>query len=131
MSFGSPVSDFLPSSHAALRLKHRETAPASGEALPATPSNADDNAEAASDDESDVENEKGVLDLLADIQAAGEAIGPIGEKIGKDTEAIATRTLKLTPRASRKLLVPALGQSPPLRLSLVPSHPIWKVTLRP
>jgi len=88
VSFGSPVSDFLSNSHAALRLKHRESAPASGEAVSTTPSEADDNADAASDDESDAEHGKGVLDLLVDIQSAGEAIGPIGEKITKDTEAI-------------------------------------------
>ncbi len=86
VSFGSPVSDFLPNSHAALRLQRRETSPASTEAPPAR--SATDRDGVASDDDSDAEDEKGFLDLLTDMQLAGEAIGPITEAIGRDTEAI-------------------------------------------
>jgi hypothetical protein len=86
VSFGSPVSDFLPNSNAALRLQRRETSPASSEAGQSD-AGVENNADTVSDADIDTD-EKGVLDLLGDMQSAGEAIGEIGEKISGDTAVI-------------------------------------------
>ena len=91
VTFGSPVSDFLPGGQAAQRLKNREAAPASAEAEPSrselgAPTTTDE-----SEDDEHPEETKGMLDLMADMVTASEATVSIGERIGNETEAIGTK----------------------------------------
>ncbi len=90
VTFGSPVSDFLPGGQAAQRLKNREAAPASAETEPSG-SEAEAPATADESEDDDHPETKGMLDLIADMMAASEATMSIGERISSETEAITTK----------------------------------------
>jgi hypothetical protein len=84
VSFGSPVSDFLPDGQAARRLARRETKSASAEKA-GDEDSGDDDGEPEGDRPDD---DKGVLDLMSDVLSAAESIGVAGEKFNVETEAI-------------------------------------------
>jgi hypothetical protein len=86
ISFGSPVSDFLPDGQAAKRLARRETKPASAEQQTSADETGEDGGEL--DDSDGADDDKGILDLMGDMLSASESIGTVGEKFNAETEAI-------------------------------------------
>lgn len=88
VTFGSPVSDFLPNSHAAMRLANREKMPASAETETPGGEASEASSEESEDGEEHPEIPKGMLDLMSDMLEAADSLGVIGEAISGETASI-------------------------------------------
>jgi hypothetical protein len=106
VSFGSPVSDFIPDSPAALRLLAGGPIAAVEKSTSPSRERREEREAGEQEEEESEELPKGFLDLLVDMNAAFAALTPLGEEIGAATEDVAT---KVDRHASR---LETIGESP-------------------